>query len=166
MRHAKSDWDDPFAEDHARVLNRRGRVAAATIGRWLARNGHVPDLVLCSDAARTVETWERVSAELPGAASETPEVSRIAALYHAGPDVMLAALRRAGTAGSVAMVGHNPGIAAFAMGLVAGPPPHPEFFRYPTGAVLVADFPVAQWRDLTPRTGQVVDFVVPRDLET
>ena len=49
IRHAKSSWEDPFADDHARVLNGRGRRSADALGDWLNGSGHVPDTCLCSD---------------------------------------------------------------------------------------------------------------------
>ena len=63
IRHAKSAWDDPFAEDHARVLNDRGRRSATAIGGWLREHGYLPAQVLSSDSARTTETVERLLAE-------------------------------------------------------------------------------------------------------
>ena len=62
LRHAKSSWKDPTLEDFDRPLNKRGRSAAKTMGRHLHRNGLRPDLVLCSAARRTQETWTLVSA--------------------------------------------------------------------------------------------------------
>lgn len=121
-RHAKSSWDDPSMTDHDRPLNARGRGAASDLGRWLASRGYLPDLVLCSDAQRTWETWTRLSDELP----VTPRLELKPALYHAGADVMLAVLRHA-TAPVVMMVGHNPGISEFAQRIVSRPPVHPEF---------------------------------------
>jgi len=158
-RHAKSSWDDPAVADHDRPLNTRGKSAAADLGQWLASRGHLPDVVLCSDAVRTQQTWTGIQPML-GAA---PELVLKPALYHAGPDVMLAVLRHA-TAQSVMMVGHNPGIAEFAERLLQRPPLDDTFRRFPTGATLVADFAIESWADLQPGTGVVVDFVVPREL--
>lgn len=160
IRHAKSSWDEPALDDHSRPLNARGRRAAAAIGRWLASRGYRPETVLVSTATRTRETWAGIAEALGGG----PEPRLVGRLYHASPEVMLAVLREAGGA-TVAMVGHNPGIAAFAAALVAAPPPHPDFARYPTGATLVADFPVEDWAQLRLGTGTVCDFVVPRALE-
>ena len=56
IRHAKSSWSDPFADDHARVLNKRGIASARAVGAWLAENDYVPQMILCSDSARTQET--------------------------------------------------------------------------------------------------------------
>ncbi len=82
------------------------------------------------------------------------------ALYHASPDVMLKLLGKA-TGDTVMMVGHNPGIAEFAAMLVARPPSHPDFGRYPTAATLVVDFQIDSWKDLKPGTGSVLDFFIP-----
>lgn len=158
-RHAKSSWDDPLTPDHDRPLNDRGKAAAADLGQWLASRGHVPGEVLCSDALRTRKTFAGLAPALPA----TPVLELKPALYHAGPDVMLAVLRHA-TADVVMMIGHNPGIAEFAHRLVARAPRHDGFPRYPTGATLVADFDVATWADVQFGMGSAVDFIVPREL--
>lgn len=159
-RHAKSSWDDPTQTDHDRPLNARGIRSAGQIGQWLASRGDVPDEVLCSDAARTRETWERIAPHLGGA----PAVTLKPALYHAGPDVMLAVLRHASKP-VVMMLGHNPGIAEFAQRLLASPPVDPEFHRYPTGATMVATFDAPDWSAVSFGQGAMLDFVAPRNLE-
>lgn len=158
-RHAKSSWDDPAMADHDRPLNERGKAAAADLGVWLASRDYVPGEVLCSDALRTRKTWSGLAPALPG----TPVLHLKPALYHAGPDVMLAVLRHA-EADCVMMIGHNPGIAEFAARLVARAPANAEFGRYPTGATLVADFAVESWAEVGFGQGTVVDFIVPREV--
>jgi phosphohistidine phosphatase len=158
-RHAKSSWDDPLTPDHDRPLNERGTAASADLGAWLASRGYVPDQVLCSDAERTRKTWSGIAPALPG----TPILELKPALYHAGPDVMLAVLRHA-AGETVMMIGHNPGIAEFAQRLVAHPPLSPDFAKYPTGATLIAEFAVDRWQDAGFGSGAVVEFTVPREL--
>ena len=160
IRHAKSAWDDPEAEDHDRVLNERGRRAASALGAWLAEKRIVPGQALVSDSARTVETWQRIAAALPAA----PEAELVPALYLAGPARMLDVLRAHGRADTVAMVGHNPGIGEFAAEMVAAPADHPRFAHYPTGATTVMDLPVPPWSEVAFGTAKVADFIVPRDL--
>ncbi len=158
-RHAKSSWDDPLTPDHDRPLNERGKAAAADLGVWLSSRGYVPDEVMCSDALRTRKTWSGIAPALPG----TPILHLKPALYHAGPEVMLAVLRHA-AGDTVMVIGHNPGIAEFAQKLVAREPANPEFQRYPTGATLVADFNIASWQDLVWGQGIIDDFMVPREV--
>ena len=154
IRHAKSSWDDAEMPDHDRPLNPRGRRASAELGQWLASRDYLPDQVLCSTAARTRETFAALGLE--GA----PEPEFVKALYHAEPDTMLAALKGA-TGQVVMMLGHNPGIAAFAALLPAEPPHHADFARYPTAATLVVDFEIESWADFEPHRGSALDFFVP-----
>lgn len=154
MRHAKSDWD-VLQDDHARPLNGRGRKSAAALGSWMRQNDILPDQILCSSSARTVETCQRLNLDLD------PELD--VALYHATPEAMLTALRAA-EGRCVLMIGHNPGIAALASDLVSEVPNHPRFRDYPTGATLVADFGIDGWGELILGTGQASAFVVPREL--
>ncbi|MCU0816609.1 MAG: histidine phosphatase family protein [Cypionkella sp.] len=158
-RHAKSSWDDPLTPDHDRPLNERGKAAAADLGQWLASRGYVPDEVLCSDALRTRKTFSGIAPALPA----TPVLELKPALYHAGPDVMLAVLRHA-KGNVVMMIGHNPGISEFAARILAHPPHNPEFARYPTGATLVADFAVDSWDQVGFGMGVVDDFIIPREI--
>ncbi len=158
-RHAKSSWDDPLTPDHDRPLNERGKAAAADLGEWLASRGYVPDEVLCSDALRTRKTWSGIAPALPG----TPILDLKPALYHAGPDVMLAVLRHA-AGDTVMMIGHNPGIAEFAHRLVTRAPLNGDFQKYPTGATLVADFAIDSWSDAAFGQAAPLDFIVPREL--
>jgi len=158
-RHAKSSWDDPAMPDHERPLNARGRGAAADLGGWLASRGYIPDEVLCSDSVRTRETWERMAPTL----AASPTLVLKPALFHASAEVMLAVLRH-GKGDTVLMIGHNPGIADFASRLVAHPPAHPHFQRYPTAATLVASFEVDDWAQVGFGMGAVRDFIVPREI--
>ncbi|SDL21952.1 SixA phosphatase family protein [Paracoccus chinensis] len=154
-RHAKSDWDDPTLPDHDRPLNGRGRRSARALGDWLASRGYDPEEVLCSSALRTRQTWDCVAQ----AVFETrPDLRIEPALYHAAPETMLQVLKTA-TVPTVMMIGHNPGIAAFAAMLPARPPLDPQFRSYPTAATLVVDFQADSWAEVEPGQGSLRDFV-------
>ncbi|MGR3701940.1 MAG: SixA phosphatase family protein [Paracoccaceae bacterium] len=155
MRHAKSDWGHAGLADHDRPLNDRGASDAPRMGNWLRAQGFLPDEVLCSTATRTRQTLEGLSLAAP--------TRFLLALYHADPDTMMAALQTA-TGPSVLMVGHNPGIAAFATDLLAEAPDHPRFDDYPTSATLVARFDVEDWAALRWGTGKAAAFAIPADL--
>lgn len=158
-RHAKSSWDDPMLDDHDRPLNKRGRTSAKAVGKWLAEKHCAPDEVMVSTAERTRETWKHIAKSLPDA----PKPAYLSQLYHAEPEGMLHILRTA-TGKTVMMVGHNPGMAFFAQGLVHRPPVDSRFERYPTGATTIIEFDVESWDKLVWRTGTVVDFIAVRDL--
>jgi len=159
IRHAKSDWNSPHDNDHARILNARGRRSADAIGGWLEAKGYVPELIISSDAARTAETTARLINQF----TTKPERQFSHALYHASPMTILDIIQEA-QVNNVALVGHNPGVGMVAHMLAASEPAHPRFDDYPTCAATVVDCPVTAWSDLENRENTIVDFVVPRDL--
>ncbi|MEV8467024.1 histidine phosphatase family protein [Fluviibacterium sp. DFM31] len=159
MRHAKSSWQDTDLDDHARVLNARGRRSCDAIGPWLAAHDHVPDQILCSDSARTRQTWALLAPHFP----PTPAPLLMPELYLASAKALRTALSEA-SGDTVALLAHNPGIGEFAARLVTAAPAHPRFGIYPTLATLVAEFPIDSWANLKLGTGKVLDFIVPREL--
>ena len=90
LRHAKSSWAEPGASDHERPLNRRGQEAAPRIGAYLGRHKLIPDIVLCSSAQRTRETWALVAGEFKAA----PSVAYVDRLYDATWRAVLDVVRR------------------------------------------------------------------------
>ena len=159
VRHAKSSWADDSLDDHGRGLNKRGRRSADRIGAWLTANEEAPLMVLCSTAERAKQTWAEMSAHFP----DTVDVVYQKSLYMAEPRTMLDCARTAKGA-SVMLIGHNPGTAMFAAGMCTIPSAHPDFNRYPTCATTLMRFDMDNWRDIDAGTGEIDDFVVPRQL--
>lgn len=159
VRHAKSSWDDPLADDAARPLNGRGRKAAPAIGAWLSEQEIEPAEVVSSPAQRTLETWDRMAPSF----SDSAVLRRAPHLYHASADQMLDVLRGC-AASPVLMLGHNPGIGEFADRLLTVAPDHTRFFDYPTCATLIADFDIQDWSQVGFGTGRAAAFVIPADL--
>ena len=158
-RHAKSSWSDGSIDDFDRPLNGRGRKSAQAIGDWLAATGNVPDEVIVSGARRTVDTWAGIAPRLPVVA----QMRSSPAIYHGSADTMLSVLRGA-HAPVTLMIGHNPGLAEFAQRIVRAPHDHPRFADFPTCATAVIGFDADDWSSVGWGEGEVLDFVVPRDL--
>lgn len=156
MRHAKSDWSDLTASDHARSLNARGVKSATAMGEWLRQEDLHPDHILCSDAERTQQTLRLL--KLP----DTP-TTFTRTLYLAEADVMARSLRQQ-KGDCILMVAHNPGTAILAERLLKTIPDQREFEAFPTCATLVADFEIGTWRALEMGTGIAVHFTLPRTL--
>lgn len=159
VRHAKSSWDDPLMSDHDRVLTGRGRRSADAIGAWLKVHEMEPDVALVSTAARAVETWQGLAPHI----GDRTTVRQTRKLYHAAPRQMLDVL--GGADGErVLMIGHNPGIAMFAAGICQTPSAHPDFNRYPTCATVLMRFDIDSWCDVSAGSGDLFDFIVPKQL--
>ena len=165
LRHAKSSWAETGQADLDRPLNDRGKRSAAAVGRYMASNGLVPQLVLCSPARRASQTWSLVAGELPA----SPEVLVAAEIYDFGDgNSLMECLRhKAGAAQSVLLVGHNPSIAGLAQTLIgtgSGKLRERLEEKYPTAALAVISFDLANWGSLTAGSGTLLRFVRHRDI--
>lgn len=163
LRHAKSSWDDPALADHDRPLARRGIKASHRLRNHFRAAGIAPALVLCSSAARAVETLDGVRDALPA----QTRIELEPGLYGADAEALLARLRRVPDGmRAVLLIGHNPSIAGLAVGLAhagAGPDLQRMRSKYPTGALATLGFG-GRWSELRWGGATLDAFVVPNDL--
>ncbi|MFI0486456.1 SixA phosphatase family protein [Actinomadura sp. 9N215] len=149
LRHAKAVAGLGIP-DIDRTLNDRGRRDAAATGAWLRVNDLVPDLVLCSTAARTRETLALLDVDA--------EVSFESGIYDNDPDGLLDLVSRSSDdAGRVLLVGHNPSVHQLVHDLTGEAPD-----AFPTCALAVIDLPGA-WTDVRPGTGTLRTVRNPKD---
>lgn len=154
LRHAKSDWDADYGHDHERPLNKRGRRAAATMGRWLELTGQLPDRVLCSTAARTRETLARAMR----AGGWERRVDYDERVYDAGTRTLLSLVRETRKSTDLLMLlGHEPGMTSLLAALVGR-----ADVRFPTAAAARINLRATRWRDVREGTGTLIWFLPPR----
>jgi phosphohistidine phosphatase len=166
LRHAKTVRRPPVGgADHERTLAVRGRHDADALGERLGDDGDhlgldegiMPALVLCSTAARTVETTERVLAKM----SSPPPVTYLRSLYGASPEDVLEQVSMVEEdVASVMVVGHNPTFEA----LVAAMPRRPVAALsggFATCGLAVFELPIRRWDEIAPRTAVVLGVFVP-----
>jgi phosphohistidine phosphatase len=156
LRHAKSLRDEGM-KDKDRPLNERGRGDAPRMGSYMHHKRYLPQLVLCSPAKRTVETWELLSPEL----DSTAEIQFPGVLYLATATISV-----------LAVIGHNPGLEECALTLMRSPVNQEERKleaamrdKFPTTALAVFDFEVETWKAASPQSGLLVDFARPKALK-
>ena len=139
MRHAKSSWSNPGLSDHQRPLNKRGKRDAPRMGRFLADEDLLPDLILCSTAARARATAEGIM-DAPGFEGEVEYHDE---LYHADTYVFIELLQKLPETIRLPMlVGHNPEMSYF-MEMIC------EVHEYLTTAnAAVIELPVTKWAEV------------------
>ena len=156
LRHAKSSWNDPALDDHERPLNKRGRRDAPRMGELVREYGLIPDVIISSDAVRARLTAEAVAE----AARYAGEILLDPHLYLACPaDIhsLLTTVRE--NAGTVMIVGHNPGLETLVEQLTG------ERQDLPTAALAQIGLPIDQWLDLKLSTrGTLVGLWRPEEL--
>jgi len=167
LRHAKSDWSEAVLKDHDRPLNERGRDAAPKMAAHMKSKRYRPEIVLCSTARRTVETYDLIK----GVLGEAP-VKFEEGLYLAEERQLWERLRWIDDGvQSVMFIGHNPGIEQFANALTASPKRESEEKmhkrlrdKFSTCALAVVKLPIEAWREAKSGTGKLQDFMRPKDL--
>ena len=162
LRHAKSSWDEPAAEDSQRRLAPRGIRNAQRMGRHLDESGIHPDLVLCSSAVRTRQTLDVVEPGLGGAGTLIED-----GLYAASAGELLDRLRRLPAPVSSAMViGHNPGLQELVLLLATATPELAVIeVKFPTCALASLDTGATGWADLGPACAELTGYATLRTLD-
>ena len=157
IRHAKAGLGEI---DRERPLAHRGIREAPEIGRWLADQELVPDLVVVSPARRARQTWERAATRLTGA----PEPVLDERVYDNSREDLLAVVRDTpDSVRTLAIVGHNPGMQDFAISFDDGTGDEAArrdiTGKYPTGglAVFTVEDPWSR-----AETGTLTAFAAPR----
>ena len=116
LRHARAEAENAGG-DAGRPLALEGRRQASVVGRALRDAGLRPDVVLCSTALRTRQTWELASAAW---GAQAPSVVWHDDLYDAGAaDVLRCVHEVASDVRTVLVVGHEPAVSGTAR-LLAG----------------------------------------------
>jgi phosphohistidine phosphatase len=163
LRHAKSSWDSAGVPDRDRPLAPRGQRAVAALRQHFADIELQVDLVLCSPARRTRETWAGVADGLAG----KPRTEFVEQIYGAETADLLTVVREVDPdVESLLLIGHNPGFGDLAYDLAGdGDPPAVARLRegYPTAGFATFSLGAA-WSDVRRGSGRLVDFVRPRDL--
>ena len=165
LRHAKSSWADPLSKDFLRPLNERGKKTAVVMGRLLTRLKLAPDLILCSGATRTRETYDGLGDAVNGV-----DVEYTDAIYEASVDRLMSVLQGVDDRyDQVMVIGHNPGLEGLTKRLSNGRGNEKALDRleekFPTGALAVLKAEIAHWRGLASASCCLEALFRPADMD-
>jgi len=162
LRHAKAAANGPEG-DYSRPLTRNGRRQAELVRQHLETlsdgNSLLPELVLCSPAARARETAELVLPAIPDA-----EIEYVEDLYSIEADELLDLIKEVDARHRRLMVvGHNPTLHEFCL-MLARPTDSEsiEELGLPTACLVgLGKSDVAGWEDLRPGKCRMFHRFVP-----
>lgn len=156
MRHAKSSNKEKDVTDHERPLNKRGKLAAARMGRLLKEEGLVPDHIVSSSAKRARLTAEAVADQ----SGYTGEVQISTDLYATGPGAFIRVMQfLSDDCSRLMVVGHNPGMEELLELLTK------QVKTIPTGAIVQIELAIETWKELSESSkGKLIYFWKPREL--
>jgi len=164
LRHAKSSWEERDQPDILRPLKKRGRKDCTAMAAYMAEHIAPVDVVLCSPATRTRETWERIADPLDWGRAARIEDD----LYAALAETLIEHIRGLDEpAERCLLIGHNPAIQETALALAGGGNAETRARaerKFPTAALAELQFDAPHWQDIAPGSGRLLRFVVPREL--
>lgn len=157
VRHAKSSWSNPDLFDFDRPLNKRGMKDAPMMGRYLADQGFLFDLLLVSPAIRARMTAEALVDQL--------DIDHEQLTFN--PDIYQATVRDllellwdiADIHKNVLLIGHNPGITDLANFLVAG-----RLENIPTCGIFSVELQVPSWKQLDRAATKLLFYDFPKNI--
>jgi phosphohistidine phosphatase len=155
LRHAKSDWQDTQLADIDRPLSDKGKKNATKMGKWIRKQGLMPDLILVSPAVRTQQTLKRICNECPANTITVDE------LYLADLNTLKIILANAPIAQRIMLIGHNPGLERL-FNYLNQPPLEPTTHLFPTAALAHFIMP-NNWTALEAGDGRLAQFVRPKE---
>ena len=164
VRHAKAE-PAVGRDDYERKLTDRGREDARRMAAALKARNMAPEVLIHSGAARAMETAEIFAAMWE---NKIP-LEKDLRIYDASPSTLFAIVRGLPDSRKrAALVGHNPGLAEFALSLV-GSGAQEEIRRmalkFPTCAVAALDFRVQAWDDAERGSALLSLFLTPGEVE-
>jgi phosphohistidine phosphatase len=156
LRHSKSAYPEGVA-DIDRPLAPRGVRDAVTLGGWLLGQGLLPELVVCSSAARTRQTWDLISDQLVWPDEDATVVLYDPRVYEAGLADLVTLIRETPPETSIlALVGHNPGVAELVRTLTGE-----TGVSFPTSALAIIEIR-QDWDQTGPGSGALAGHWTPK----
>lgn len=155
IRHAKTEPAHSGQEDWHRALESRGQRDASEMGQRLKQRKLKPEKLITSPAVRAITTAQLIGRELGFAPERIVQNER---LYLASAKEILKVIQESGGAAKhLALVGHNPGMSEFADQIAADRP----MDNMPTAAVFTLEFAIADWSELSWKSGVNAQFDYP-----
>ena len=155
VRHSKSAYPEGVA-DIDRPLAPRGVRNAVTLGGWMLGQGLLPDLVVCSTATRTRQTWDLINDQLVWPDQDATVVYDPRVYDAALADLVAIVAETPPEAAILALVGHNPGAAQLVLAMTGE-----SGLSFPTSALAMIDIR-EDWDRAVPGCGSLAGYWTPK----
>lgn len=155
VRHAKSSWADPDADDFDRPLNNRGERDAPFMGKLIFEKIGKPGLIYSSTANRAYSTACHFAREM---GYLTDLIAGEKKIYNQGGKAILKLLSQTDNSIDIVMAfGHNPDIT-----YLAGSLGNIRIDNMPTCGVACIDFDTNEWKNISQDNGKLRFLEYPK----
>lgn len=162
LRHAEAR-SSQGGTDKERTLSDQGIEDAKALGKAMRTRGYIPDLIYCSDARRTAQTFDNVAL---GAELKSP-AEMLSRLYDASRGKLLTEIQNApDRAQALMLIGHNPAIYELSAMLASEGDERALSLLaqgYSPATLSVIDVPAESWDDIDPDRCVLKDLLVTLD---
>ena len=156
FRHGEAGWEIDSHRDKGRKLTITGIQEAKKMGQYLARQNHVPDMVISSIAIRAKMTAAFAMESGKWDCSYKIEEG----IYGGGPLFLLDLVKsQDNKLSSICLVGHEPNFSKFIAYLTDSARAY-----FPTASMAKVDLNVKGWVDITPGFGEIDWLIYPEAL--
>lgn len=156
VRHAKSSWDDMRLADFDRPLASRGFRDAPEMGRRLAAQNILPDLILSSPANRAFSTATIIARSID---YDLDKIETRQDIYLAGVRTLVSQIQSVpDKINKLMMFGHNPGFTDLANYLSGS-----NILNVPTAGVVCIEFQLDKWSMVDKNSGRLKFFDYPKN---
>ena len=155
IRHAKSSWNNTYLTDFERPLAKRGIKDALLMEKFFFNTGFEPDLILCSPANRTQQTYDIIF-------NNTYRSTTIFenGLYHAGNAELINIIKaNSKKINTLAIIGHNPSLHNLLRRLTKK-----DFRNFATSAIACLQIDL-EWEKVEEANTELIFFKKPRDFK-
>lgn len=160
LRHGKSDWPIGTA-DFKRPLKERGKRDAKRMGLWIIEQKIIPDYVISSPAERAISTTEKICKVM---GIHNSRIVQDAMIYEAEVDSLMSVLQKTSEqAGTVMLVGHNPGLESLLLHLADNVLIPEDGKLLPTAALAKLEVK-CKWKDLASKCAKLISITRPKQL--
>ncbi|MBX2833962.1 MAG: histidine phosphatase family protein [Micavibrio sp.] len=161
VRHAQSPFGAGLS-DIDRQLSDAGLDDAKALGTYMCSKNYHPDLVLCSSAERTKQTFQKICS-----ADDALEVEYAKAIYSAGKRDLLNFINETDDRiEHLMIIGHNPAIYEIAASLIGDGAErllHKLTQGFMPATLCVIETDIESWKDVAPGKNRIIDLVNPMD---
>ena len=158
LRHAKAE-PKSIDKDFTRRLNPDGIKQVQELAGYWKKKAYEVDFVMCSAAVRTEQTLDGLRPSL-----NTDNMLISNNFYGIEEDKMLHTIQGLNEPfDNVLWVGHNPGVAFFAMRM-AIKAPEPLLKGFSTCSLCAFQINIENWSDLDWHMGEVIDYWSPQEI--
>ena len=159
VRHAKSSWKDLELRDFDRPLNKRGKRDAPFMGKLLAGDQVMPDLIISSPAKRAFSTAKKIAAEIGYPLENILTHKR---LYESDTDDFINVFAEVDDSVETLMIfSHNPGLTILNNFLS-----DKRIDNIPTCGIVTIDLKIKSWKKIDFDQGVLISFDYPKKFIT